>query len=128
MADIVVRDDPVLDLVAGNPPIPAASNCASDRKRAGLSRAIAVAVGLGLAAIVFAYLFAGSVRVGAGSRSGVRYRVETIWSDFTAFLTRQGASSELVIGVSALAVLSILGSCLLVGTAFAIRNEEPDAD
>jgi hypothetical protein len=77
---------------------------------------------------LFAYFVTGSVRIEAGTRSGVRYRIETIWSDFSGYLVRQGASPELVTIIAALAVLSVLGSCLLIGLAFAIRNETPNPE
>jgi hypothetical protein len=128
MADVIVRDDPVLELVTGNPPISAATDRAPEKAQTGLSRAVAVAVGLGCAAILFAYFVTGSVRIEAGTRSGVRYRIETIWSDFSGYLVRQGASPELVTIIAALAVLSVLGSCLLIGLAFAIRNETPNPE
>ncbi len=128
MADVIVRDDPVLELVTGNPPISAATDRAPEKSQIGPSRAVAVAVGLACAAILFAYFVTGSVRIEAGTRSGVRYRIETIWSDFSGYLVRQGASPELVTIIAALAVLSVLGSCLLIGLAFAIRNETPNPE
>lgn len=126
MADVIVREDPMSDLMANNPPDPADTNSVPALARAGLSRA--VALGSGCAAILCAYIAVGSIRVEAGARTGVRFRIETIWSDFAAFLVRQGASGEIVFLVSALVLLSVLGSCLLIGLAFAIRDEDSRAE
>ena len=75
-----------------------------------------------------AYFAWGSVRIEAGTRAGVRYRITTIWADFMSYLVRQGASPELTVFVSVLAALSVIGSCLLIGIAFSARDEIADAE
>lgn len=128
MADVIARDDRVLETVVPDSPAPAVGDQNVWNSRSGASRFLAAAVTCGCAAILFAYLVAGSVQIEAGTRSGVWYRTETIWSDFTAFLERQGASPAMVVAVTGIATLSVLGSCLLIGLAFALRNDDPDGD
>lgn len=123
MVDIIVRDEQMLEKVAPGVSIPATQTRAIVEPRFYLSRAATGAIGLICVAILLAYFVAGSVGIEAGPRTGVRYRVATIWSDFVAYLTRQGASLQLVILVTCLAVASVIGSCLLIGLAFATRDD-----
>jgi hypothetical protein len=125
VADTVVRDESGLELVTGNSTALFGTDQVPKPTVSSPSRSVAVAtaIGLGAAAISIAYFFLGSVRIEAGPRAGVRYRAETIWSDFAGYLVRQGVNSEFVFIIGALAVLSILGSCLLIGLAFAVRDD-----
>lgn len=128
MADVSIHDDQVFDVVAPQAPVQAVDSRESALPRQGFSRTIAVLLSVGSSATFIAYFVWGSVRIEAGTRAGVRYRIATIWADFTSYLVRQGASPELTVLVSVVAAVSVLGSCLLIGLAFAARDEIPDAE
>jgi hypothetical protein len=128
VADVIIRDEQMLDVVAPESPMPATGGRESEVSRSGATRLVAAAIGVGCAAILTGFFVWGSVRVEAGTRSGVRSGIDSIWTDFTDYLSRQGAGPELVLVVSGIAALTVLGSCLLVGLAFAMRDDETDAE
>lgn len=72
------------------------------------------------------FIYAGSVRVGAGHWLGQRLRVQVIWSRFLGFLADHGANSVVVGMVVLMAVLTLLGSLFLLWWALGQRNGEAE--
>ena len=60
------------------------------------------------------FIYAGSVRVGAGHWLGQRLRVRVIWSRFLDFLADHGANALMVGLVVLMAVTTLLGSLALL--------------
>ncbi|MDQ2652975.1 MAG: hypothetical protein M3Z20_08010 [Chloroflexota bacterium] len=60
------------------------------------------------------FIYAASVRVGAGHWLGQRLRVRVIWSRFLDFLADHGANSLMVGLVVLMAVMTLLGSLALL--------------
>ena len=60
------------------------------------------------------FIYAGSVRVGAGHWTGQRLRVQVIWSRFLGFLADHEANAVTVGLVVLMAVLTLLGSLALL--------------
>ncbi|MCA9864338.1 MAG: hypothetical protein R2853_20045 [Thermomicrobiales bacterium] len=105
---------------------PTAATPASFRAARGLRRPLTLAVGwLLFAAGLGWFVFAGSVRVGAGHWLGQRLRVRLIWTRFLDFLADHGASSLLVGLVGLAAVLTLLGSLALL---WWVLGQQADAD
>lgn len=72
------------------------------------------------------FVYAGSVRVGAGHWLGQRLRVRVIWARFLDFLADHGAN-PLMIGLVVLtALLTLLGSLVLLWWVLAQRNSDPE--
>jgi hypothetical protein len=71
---------------------------------------------------VIAFIFAGTVRVGAGHWLGQRLRVRVIWSRFMDFLADHGANTVAVGLVALMAVLTLLGSLALLWWVLGLRN------
>lgn len=78
-----------------------------------------------LSALLIGFLFAGAVRVDAGSWTGRRMSPARIWSRFADYLADIGASPGWVLAVTAAMVIAITGSVLLVYLAFGL-NDCPD--
>lgn len=72
------------------------------------------------------FIYAGSVRVGAGHWTGQRLRVRVIWSRFLDFLADQGANSLVAGLVILMAVLTLLGSLALLW--WALGNDDGDLE
>ena len=72
------------------------------------------------------FIYAGSVRVGAGHWLGQRLRVQVIWSRFLAFLADHGANSVMVGLVVLMAILTLLGSLVLLWWVLGQRNDEAE--
>ena len=82
------------------------------------------------AAIVLAivlFLFFGTVHVGAGNWIGRHLSVPEIWSRFLGYLANQGASTLIIAAVVAAAGLSLLTGGVLLGLAFGLRDQPPEA-
>jgi hypothetical protein len=60
------------------------------------------------------FIYAGSIRVGAGHWFGQHLRVRVVWSRFLAFLADHGANSVVVGLVALVAVVSLLGGLALL--------------
>lgn len=72
------------------------------------------------------FIYAGSVRVGAGHWLGQRLRVQVIWSRFLGFLADHGANSVMVGLVVLMAILTLLGSLVLLWWVLGQRNDEAE--
>ena len=80
---------------------------------------------------VAAFLAFGAVRIGAGNWTAWRMSVRLIWTRFTDYLVEQGASAGIVLGVTAAAVASLLGSAVVLWLSFSLkdaRNESAPDD
>jgi len=84
-------------------------------------RVLAIVWG-GLMLGLIAFIAFATVRVGAGNWIGSRRPVREIWSGFTAYLVEEGASPILVTGVTAAAVLTVLGAGVVLWLAFALED------
>jgi hypothetical protein len=73
------------------------------------------------------FIYAGSVRVGAGHWFGQRLRVRVIWNRFLAFLADHGANALMVGLVSLVAALTLVGSLALFWWVLGQRNEQPES-
>jgi hypothetical protein len=80
-----------------------------------------VALVLGTAA----FLILGSLRIGAGSRINRRMPIREIWSRFLGYLTDQGASPALLIGVSAIAGVALITAAIALWLAFSLEDNHP---
>ena len=69
------------------------------------------------------FIYAGSVRVGAGHWFGQRLRVRVIWSRFLAFLADHGANALLVGLVAFAAALTLIGSLALLWWVLGQRSD-----
>lgn len=68
------------------------------------------------------FIYAGSVRVGAGHWLGQRLRVQVIWNRFLGFLADHGANAFMVGLVVLMAVLTLLGCLVLLWWVLGQRN------
>ena len=68
------------------------------------------------------FIYAGSVRVGAGHWLGQRLRVRVIWNRFLDFLADHGANTVTVTMVVLMALLTLLGSLVLLWWVLGLRN------
>ena len=73
-----------------------------------------------------AFLVLGSLRIGAGNRIGRRMPVREIWSRFLEYLADHGASSALVIAVTAAAAIALIAAAIGLWLAFGLRDTYPD--
>jgi hypothetical protein len=89
-----------------------------------LARPLVVLWG-GLVLGIVAYLAFGSLRIGAGNRIGRRIPVREIWSNFSAYLADQGASSALVVAVMAVAAIALIAAVAALWLAFGLRDAYP---
>jgi len=98
---------PVPDSSVVGKPVPLQADEPAQTLQRSLGRVLAwVVFTVGLAW----FLYAGTVRVGAGHWLGQRLRVQVIWSRFLAFLADHGANSTMVGLVVLTAALTLLGS------------------
>lgn len=67
------------------------------------------------------FIYAGSVRVGAGHWLGQRLRVRVIWSRFLDFLADHGANALMVGLVALMAVTALLGGLALLWWVLGLR-------
>jgi hypothetical protein len=56
----------------------------------------------------------------------LRLPVRRIWARFTTYLVEEGASGAMVVGVTAVALLALLGSAVVLWLAFALRDHPDD--
>ena len=70
------------------------------------------------------FIYAGSVRVGAGHWLGQRLRVRVIWSRFLDFLADHGANSLMVGLVVFIAAITLLGSLALLWKVLGLREDD----
>lgn len=84
-----------------------------------LCGAIVVAIGV--------FLAFGSIRIGAGNWIGLRMPVRRIWAHFTRFLNDEGASAAMVFGVTAAALVTLLGAAVVLWLAFALKDDPGDS-
>lgn len=87
------------------------------------SRAL-LALWAALVLLLVAFLWFGSVRIGAGNWVGRRMDVPAIWDRFTGYLADQGATPALVTTVTLAAVVALAGSALVVLLAFTMRDDD----
>lgn len=80
----------------------------------------------GIVIAIAVFLAFGTVRIGAGNLSGLRMPVRRIWSRFTTFLTEEGASAAMIFGVTAAAVLALIGAAVVLWLAFSLRDNPGD--
>ncbi len=73
------------------------------------------------------FVFAGSVRVGAGHWLGQRLRARVIWSRFLDFLADHGFSPPFVGLVGLMAVVTLVGGLALVWWVLGLREGEPES-
>jgi hypothetical protein len=94
----------------------------AERPVRALRRPLTLAAGwlLFTVALVW-FIYAGSVRVGAGHWLGQRLRVRIIWSRFLDFLADHGANSLMVGIVALMVVMTLLGSLALLWWVLAQR-------
>jgi len=83
--------------------------------------------------VIAGFILLGSLRVGAGNWIGRRMLVRETWSRFLGYLTDQGASTALVVAVTAAAVVALIAAAVGLGLALGLRDgpgESPadDAD
>jgi multisubunit Na+/H+ antiporter MnhC subunit len=77
-----------------------------------------------LVALLLAFLFFGTVRVGAGNFNGRRMSVTLIWERFREFLTSQGFSAPVVAALVLSVVIALAGSAYLLWLAFGLYNAD----
>ena len=93
----------------------------------GLRRPLTLTAGWLLFTIGLAwFIYAGSVRVGAGHWLGQRLRVRVIWSRFLNFLPDHGANALMVGLVAFMAVVTLLGSLTLLWWVLGLRAGATD--
>ena len=118
MADATVtqgrREEP---LPLAQEPVPAVAH----RVTAILPRPLSL-LWAGIVVAITAFLAFATVRIGAGNWIGLRMPVRRIWSRFTTFLVEESASGAMVLGVTAVAVVALLGSAVVLWLAFALRD------
>ena len=126
MADATVtqggRDEP-LPLAKDSPPV------VSSRLTAFLPRPLSL-LWAGIVGATIAFLAFATVRIGAGNWIGLRLPVRRIWARFAGFLVEEGASGAVVFGVTAAAIVALLGSAVVLWMAFALKDgpTDPAAD
>ena len=87
-------------------------------------RALALSAGWLVFSVGLAwFIYAGSVRVGAGHWLGQRLRVRVIWTRFLAFLADQGANSLMVGLVVIMALVTLLGSLAVLWWVLGQRDD-----
>lgn len=92
-----------------------------------LRRSLAPVVGwLAFAVGLVWFIYAGSVRVGAGHWLGQRLRVRVIWTRFLDFLADHGANSLMVGLVVFIAALTLLGGLALLWWTLGLRNDDSE--
>lgn len=102
---------PVSEETTIDRPVPSEASRQVDVMR----RPLLLALGWLLFTAVLAwFIFAGSVRVGAGHWLGQRLRVRIIWMRYLDFLSDHGASPLVVGLVAVAAVLTLLGSLAML--------------
>jgi hypothetical protein len=77
-----------------------------------------------IAALLFGYLFFGSVRIGAGNWTGRRMRITQIWPSFVSFLEEQGASAPVISVVALMLAVALIGGIALVWLAMRLQNQQ----
>lgn len=109
---------------------PSATSAASlraDHPARGLRLPLVLAAGWLLFTVGLAwFIFAGSVRVGAGHWLGQRLRVRIIWSRFLDYLADHGASPPATSLVALAAISALLGSLALLWWALGQRHDETE--
>jgi ABC-type sulfate transport system permease component len=69
------------------------------------------------------FILLGSLRVGAGNWMGRQMPVREIWSRYVGYLTDQGASTALVVAVTAAAVVALIAAAVGLGLALGLRDD-----
>ena len=77
--------------------------------------------------VTVAFFAFGSVEIGAGQWSGRRLPVREIWSRFNRFLIDQGASTGVIVAVSAAAAIALVGAGYAFWLALNLQDQAPDA-
>ncbi|HZH07328.1 MAG TPA: hypothetical protein VEY69_11685 [Lautropia sp.] len=96
----------------------------ADRSVPVPGRALALSAGWLVFSVGLAwFIYAGSVRVGAGHWLGQRLRVRVIWTRFLAFLADQGANSLMVGLVVFMALVTLLGSLAVLWWVLGQRDD-----
>jgi hypothetical protein len=80
----------------------------------------------GIVVAIIVFLVFGTVRIAAGDWIGLRLPVRRIWARFTTYLVEEGATGAMVVGVTAVALLALLGSAVVLWLAFALRDHPDD--
>ena len=82
---------------------------------------------LAIVTVIAAFIALGSIYVGAGKWIGRRLPVREIWARFVRFLVDQGASSGIVLIVTAAVWVALIGAGYALWLALGLEDQQPDA-